>query len=279
MKPFSSIALSRVRGLHPVAAGLAVVDDDAVGDRVVDAGDHQAHAEAVDPVVAGLHDLGEVQAGVDLQDREGDLRRVERLLREAEHDDRVLAAGEHQDRLLELGGDLTEDVDRLRLELVELTQLVVGVGVGHDVARTSLGTAATIVATAARLGEFASPGVVGQTRRNEPKPPTRAPSALVPARARRAAGSGPRGRRLLVGAGAGRPADVRHGRRGAGARAAPARRRPARTSSPPTRPRGSWTRPWPTSTRARPSPWSPRPATARGRPSRRPRPTGRAASR
>ena len=32
------------------------------------------------------------------------------------------------DRLLELGRDLAEDVDRLRLELVELAQLVVGMG-------------------------------------------------------------------------------------------------------------------------------------------------------
>ena len=38
-----------------------------------------------------------------------------------------LAAGEHQDGLLELGGDLAEDVDGLRLQLVELTHLVVGV--------------------------------------------------------------------------------------------------------------------------------------------------------
>ena len=39
--------------LQPVAAGLAVVDDDAVGDRLLDAGDDQADAEPVDPVVAG----------------------------------------------------------------------------------------------------------------------------------------------------------------------------------------------------------------------------------
>jgi hypothetical protein len=129
-----AVLLDRVeqgRGLHPVARGLAVVDHHAVGDRVVDTGDHELHAEAVDPVVAGLEHLGEVQAGVDLQHGERDLGREERLLRQAQHDDGVLAAGEHQDRLLELGRDLTEDVDRLGLQLVELAQPVVGMRLSH----------------------------------------------------------------------------------------------------------------------------------------------------
>ena len=39
--------------LEAVAAGLAVVDDDAVGDRLVDAGHDQPHAEPVDPVGRG----------------------------------------------------------------------------------------------------------------------------------------------------------------------------------------------------------------------------------
>ena len=118
--------------LHPVAAGLAVVDHDAAGDRVVDAGDHELDAQAADPAVTRLQDLREVQAGVDLQHRERDLGRVEGLLRQAEHHDGVLAAGEHQDGLLELGSDLTEDVDRLCLELVELTQPIVGVRACHE---------------------------------------------------------------------------------------------------------------------------------------------------
>ena len=77
-------------------------------------------------------DLGEVVAGVDLEHRERDLGRVEGLLGEPHHHDGVLAAREHQDGLLELGGDLAEDVDRLRLELVELAQPVVGVRRGHE---------------------------------------------------------------------------------------------------------------------------------------------------
>ena len=51
----------------------------------------------------------------------------ERLLGEAQHHDRVLAAGEQQHRALELGRDLTDDVDRLGLESVQ----VAPVGRGH----------------------------------------------------------------------------------------------------------------------------------------------------
>ena len=126
--------------LEAVAAGLAVVDDDAVGDGLLDAGHDQADAEPADPVVAAGEDLGEVVAGVDLEDRERDLGGVEGLLGQPHHDDGVLAAGEHQHRLLELGGDLAEDVDRLRLELVELAEPVVGMRDGHVLRRTSSGT-------------------------------------------------------------------------------------------------------------------------------------------
>ena len=123
--------------LEPVAAGLAVVDDDAVGDRLLDAGHDQADAEPAHPVVAAGEHLGEVVAGVHLEHRERDLGREERLLGQPHHDDGVLAAREHQDGLLELGGDLAEDVDRLRLELVELAQPVVGMRDGHVVRETS----------------------------------------------------------------------------------------------------------------------------------------------
>ena len=48
----------------------------------------------------------------------------ERLLGQAQQDDRVLAAGEQQHGPLELGGDLAHDVDRLGLERVEVGELV-----------------------------------------------------------------------------------------------------------------------------------------------------------
>src|SRR5690606_37363666 len=82
-------------------------------------------AELVDTAVPELVDLVEVVPGVDVHQRERDLRRPERLLGEPEHDDRVLAPGEEQDGAFELGGDLTEDVDRLRLERPEVGELVV----------------------------------------------------------------------------------------------------------------------------------------------------------
>ena len=66
--------------LQPVAGGLAVVDDDAVDDCLLDGGDVQLDAEALDPAVAGGEDLGEVEAGVDLEQAEGDLGRGEGCL-------------------------------------------------------------------------------------------------------------------------------------------------------------------------------------------------------
>jgi hypothetical protein len=50
----------------------------------------------------------------------GNGKRPERLLREAQQHDRVLAAAEQQDRALELGRHLPEDVDRLRLEGLQM---------------------------------------------------------------------------------------------------------------------------------------------------------------
>ncbi len=134
--------------LQPVAAGLPVVDDHAVLDGLLDAGDDQAQPESVDPRVAAGEDLGEVVAGVDLEHGEGDLGGVERLLGEPQHDDGVLAAGEHQHRLLELGGDLAEDVDGLRFQLVQLAHLVVGVrrGCTHAVIGPLVVTAVIMLA-------------------------------------------------------------------------------------------------------------------------------------
>ena len=86
----------------------------------------QLDAELADAPVAEGQDLLEVVPGVDVHDGERDSRREERLLRQAQHDDRVLAAGEEQHRPLELGDHLAHDVDGLGLEDPELTQLVVG---------------------------------------------------------------------------------------------------------------------------------------------------------
>ena len=77
-------------------------------------------AELGDPAVPVVDDLGEVVAGVDVHEREREPGGPERLLGDLQHHRGVLAAGEEEHRVLELGGDLTEDVDRLGLERVEM---------------------------------------------------------------------------------------------------------------------------------------------------------------
>jgi hypothetical protein len=114
--------------LQPVARRLAVIDDDAVCDGLFDGRNDQLHTQPVDPFVPRGKHFGEVESGVDLEHGERKLGRVEGFLGQPHHDDRVLAAGEHQHRTLELGGDFAEDVDRLRLQLLELAEAVVRVG-------------------------------------------------------------------------------------------------------------------------------------------------------
>ena len=72
--------------------------------------------------VAELEHLGKVVAGVDVQQREAEALRPERLLRQPQQDAAVLAAGEQQRRLGALRRDLAQDVDRLRLEPLEMIE-------------------------------------------------------------------------------------------------------------------------------------------------------------
>ena len=100
--------------LQPVARRL-VAHAPAV-DRLLHRGDeHVRHA-----AVAELDRLREVVAGVDVHDRKRDVARPERLLGQPQQHDRVLAAAEQQHRPLELGRHLADDVDRLRLEHLEM---------------------------------------------------------------------------------------------------------------------------------------------------------------
>src|SRR3954447_6745915 len=119
------VLLDRVeerRRLQLVARGArgGLVDDAALVDRLLHACDDQALAELLDAPVAELDHLGEVVTRVDVHDGERELAGPEGFLREAQQHDRVLAAAEEQHRLRELRADLAEDVDRLRLELVEV---------------------------------------------------------------------------------------------------------------------------------------------------------------
>ncbi len=125
-----AVLLDRVeqgRGLQAVArgAGAGLLGDAALVDRVLDGSDDQPLADVGDDAVAELDDLREVVPGVDVHDRERELAGAEGLLGEAQQHDRVLAAAEEQHGALELGGHLTEDVDGLGLEGLEVGQLVV----------------------------------------------------------------------------------------------------------------------------------------------------------
>ena len=104
--------------------GPGVLDHPAAVDRLLDRGHHQLGVELGHTAVPELEDLGEVVAGVDVHDREGQAGRPEGLLGQPEHHDRVLAPREQQHRALELGHHLTHDVDRLGLEGLEMGQLV-----------------------------------------------------------------------------------------------------------------------------------------------------------
>ena len=110
----SVVVCSRLRDARgPVSSTHA-----AVVDRVLDVRDDQALAELGDAPVAILERLGEVVPGVDVEQREREPRRPERLLGEPQQDDRVLAAREQQARPLALGRELAEDVDGLVFERV-----------------------------------------------------------------------------------------------------------------------------------------------------------------
>ena len=112
-----------------------LVDDPAFVDRLLDARDDEPLAELCDAPIAELDHLGEVVAGVDVHDREGELPRPEGLLGQPQQHDRVLAAGEEQHGPLELGRDLAHDVHRLGLELVEVREVdLLGADDAHAVA-------------------------------------------------------------------------------------------------------------------------------------------------
>ncbi len=66
--------------------------------------------------IAELDHRPELPRRIDVQQRERQAAGVERLLREAQHDGGVLADRIEHHRPLELGGDLADDVDALRLK-------------------------------------------------------------------------------------------------------------------------------------------------------------------
>ena len=80
--------------------------------------DHQPRPDLLHKRIPVSDRLREIVPRVDVQQRERDLRRPERLRRQVRHDDRILAAGKQQRRVLELRRRLAQDENRFGLELV-----------------------------------------------------------------------------------------------------------------------------------------------------------------
>jgi hypothetical protein len=100
------------RGLQAIARrDGARVGHPALVDGVLDLGDEETRPLCLDLRIAVGEHLGEVVAGVDMEDGEGDPSRLERLGGQVEQDRRVLASAEEQDRALRLGGHLAYDED------------------------------------------------------------------------------------------------------------------------------------------------------------------------
>ena len=76
-----------------------------------------------------VHGL-ELPAGVHMHERKWRRARVEGFFREAQHHRRVLADGIQHDRVFRLGHDLTNDVDALRLQAVQMSQVHAAVLLG-----------------------------------------------------------------------------------------------------------------------------------------------------
>ena len=80
--------------------------------------------EPLDGPVTELDDFGEVVARVDVHDRKRQTGRPECLHGEAEEARRILPAGEEQHGPLALGDRFAQDVDGLRLERPQVSELI-----------------------------------------------------------------------------------------------------------------------------------------------------------
>ena len=104
-------------GLHDVGVARAMRERrDARGLAGLVGVDDELGVEALRGLVAELDHLLELPARVDVQQRERDAAREERLAGQVQQDRGVLADGIHEQRLGELGRHLAEDVDAFGLE-------------------------------------------------------------------------------------------------------------------------------------------------------------------
>ena len=86
--------------------------------------DHQTRAEFFRKSVAIFNGLGEVVAGVHMEQRKWNFCRPESLTGQMSHHDRILTAGKKQRGVLKLRGGFTKDVDGLRFDLVQMVERI-----------------------------------------------------------------------------------------------------------------------------------------------------------
>ena len=86
--------------------------------------DNELGADVATELVAEGDHLRKLKAGVDVQQREGDGRRVKRLARQVHHHGGVLANGVEHDRTLELRGNFAENEDAFGLQRLEIADPV-----------------------------------------------------------------------------------------------------------------------------------------------------------
>ena len=94
----------------------------ARGDGVFIAPDQQFRAYRASHLVAKAEHLGKLEASVHMQQREGNRRRVEGLLRQPQHDGRILADRVEHDRTLEFRGYFAQNVNALGFEQLQMAQ-------------------------------------------------------------------------------------------------------------------------------------------------------------
>ena len=111
---------------------LKLVAADLTGDRLRDAlfegfvhrADDELGAKLLGAAVAELDEFWKFVAGLDVEERHGNVRGAKGFFREAQEADGILAAGKEQGGALELGGDLAHDMDRLGFEMLQMIKMV-----------------------------------------------------------------------------------------------------------------------------------------------------------
>ena len=108
--------------LHDVGVEGAAMGDrrDAVAHALLIGMHHEIDAEPLRLAVAEGDHLAELPGGIDVQQRERRLRRIERLHGEMHHDRGVLADRIEHDRMVELRHHLAHDLNAFRLELAQI---------------------------------------------------------------------------------------------------------------------------------------------------------------